>query len=120
MTTIVEMDGSERRRSPRIALQDSYGTINGELHTLANWSREGALIEGYDGDLQVGDTTTVKLEITTPRGFLVVHGSAEVKRRGEDGLGVMWSLEPLENNEDREALVSFFLNAGVKDLVEVC
>lgn len=40
------MSEADRRKHPRIAVLDSHGTVDGEVYTLENWSREGALITG--------------------------------------------------------------------------
>jgi len=104
-----EASGMERRKSPRIMLDDSHGLVDGELYSLSNWSREGAMISGYDGDLQVGDDLPIRLEINLPQGYLRIEGTARVARRQGSEMGLQWALKPCESEGDRTALVDFFL-----------
>ena len=109
MSEATDTDQANRRKSPRVATSDSYGSLEGDVYTLSNWSKEGALIEDYEGALAVGDDTVIGLEVNTARGHLRLTGQARVVRRDGHNLAVQWWLKPSEDQQASAALVEFFL-----------
>lgn len=112
MHSVNDGDIAERRRWPRIPLTQSHISIEGEVYSLKDWSREGALVSDYTGALPVGEKVEIKLEINTNRGLLVIKGLAEIMRKQGTALGIRWYFQTMEDDDDRIALVDFFLHEG--------
>jgi hypothetical protein len=106
---------ADRRKSPRVRLTESHVSIAGEIYSLRDWSREGALVSDYNGGLSVGESTDIKLEINTARGLLVINGHAEVARKQDTALGLRWFFQTVSDTDDHLALVNFFLHDGTGD-----
>ena len=100
----------DRRRSPRVRLTQSHVSIAGEIYSLKDWSSEGALVSDYTGDLSVGETADIKLEIKTNRGLLVINGYAEVARKQDTALGLRWFFQTMSDEEDRAALINLVVS----------
>jgi hypothetical protein len=82
-----------------VNLRESSAILENKSYVLLNWSKDGGLIQGYNGSLLIGDKTSITLEIGSSRGTMNIHGTTRIEWRDEDNVGLSWTI-PVDRNLD--------------------
>ncbi len=102
----------ERRRHPRIPVDNGRLTIDGDDYPLVDWSLNGFCAAAYRGALRPGDQMRFALRAWTARGLVEAELAGEVIRRDGDQIAGTWRIRDMTAQD--EVLMRYFL--GYSDL----